>query len=280
MEVDKIVTRKKGFSHKENKCALTWAKKIILLRENGNKCKECGNGNIFVLDFHHICGEKDRNVALIIGNGSLDDARMEVKKCIVLCRNCHQQKHSKDGWGKNKKAIFLELIGINSCQECGFVGKNNACYDFHHILPNEKLFSFSNYFNKPSSIDPLLIDTKEKVLLEAKKCKVLCRNCHSLIHIRSERFERLKAYIFHKVKNYIGKKKIDGDLIKKLHDSGMTSPEIARKLNLGKTTVWGFLKRNNYLKYKGEPGLVTYWRKYYEQNNIRRKPKRSNTFSI
>ena len=164
--------------------------------------------------------------------------------------------------------IFLKLIGLDSCQKCGYKGGNNACLDFHHVDKNKKTFSFANYFSKPSSIDKNLIDTEAKILEEAKRCIVLCRNCHAIEHLSYSNFENLKDYIYHKVDNYVGKNEIDKNIIIKMHLEGKSGSEIARTLNLNKTTVCKVLTRNGY-KPSGEPGLITYWRKYREQNNIR-----------
>jgi len=260
---------KKGYSPKENKIALFWAKKIILVKEKGGKCEKCNIDDLFVLEFHHFVGGKEDDIGEILHNGSLDDARLEAKKCIILCRNCHQQIHGSDNdtKGNIKKTIMLESMGIDSCQLCGYRGENNACLDFHHIDPSLKTFSFSAYFNKPCSIDGDLIDSREKVLAEVRRCKVVCRNCHALIHLDSERFNRLKEYIYHKVNTYVGKKEVNGELIKTMHNDGMYAAEIGRKLNLSRSTVHHFLTRNNLLKFKGDPGLVTMWKNRKSDND-------------
>ena len=54
------------------------------------------------------------------------------------------------------------------CCLCGY-DKCIAALELHHINPEEKEFSFSNY-NSYKSLD-LLID-------ELKKCILLCSNCH------------------------------------------------------------------------------------------------------
>lgn len=268
----KKVTRKRGFTVRENKCALGWAKKIILVRESGGACSKCGNSNIFVLDFHHLDGSnKDKNIAQFITNNSLDEAREEAKKCIILCRNCHQQIHYSGNDKRSKeKGLFLKILGIYSCQECGYHGDNYACLDFHHIDPEEKRFSISRYFSRRCELSGI-VSSIEEVIEEAKKCKVLCRNCHSILHIKSERFKRIQEYINHKVENYKGKKKIDfelGETIKKMHcEEKIIAPEIARRLGFEKTTIIGFLKRNNCYKYKGESGLAIMWKKRKEEKN-------------
>src|SRR3954463_7688339 len=47
----------------------------------------CGEDRLLCLDFHHVRGEKTRNIADYISNGfSLDALKEEVIKCDVMCR--------------------------------------------------------------------------------------------------------------------------------------------------------------------------------------------------
>ena len=57
-------------------------------------CKYCGfRKHPAAIDFHHIKG-KDRNIAKMVNSGcSIDNLKKEMKKCIVLCSNCHRIEH-------------------------------------------------------------------------------------------------------------------------------------------------------------------------------------------
>lgn len=71
-----------------------------------------------------------------------------------------------------KREWFTDLVSKLSCEECGF--NHPGALDFHHIDPTEKDRSISRMvYNKVS---------KEKILLEISKCKVLCANCHRILH--------------------------------------------------------------------------------------------------
>lgn len=74
----------------------------------------------------------------------------------------------------NKKEAILLRGG--KCEICGFEynGKNAACFDFHHINPNEKIYN-------PSTALRL---SKEKRDMELSKCLLICANCHRLIHAK------------------------------------------------------------------------------------------------
>ncbi len=66
------------------------------------KCQKCGyNKCPEALDFHHIDPEeKEERIAKMISNNySLDKVKKEVKKCIVLCANCHREFHYYEKMG-------------------------------------------------------------------------------------------------------------------------------------------------------------------------------------
>ena len=57
------------------------------------KCSFCGENKYDLLDFHHI-EEKYKGVArLVADNESIDKIKLEMSKCIVLCKNCHIKEH-------------------------------------------------------------------------------------------------------------------------------------------------------------------------------------------
>lgn len=58
-------------------------------------CNKCGIKNPIILDFHHI-KEKSFNVATGIAHDyKRERIKNEIRKCIVLCANCHRIIHSK-----------------------------------------------------------------------------------------------------------------------------------------------------------------------------------------
>lgn len=71
-------------------------KKRKLIKKLGGKCKICGySKNIRALDFHH---QEPENKEFTIGDNLYRDIETlinEVKKCIVLCANCHRIQHCK-----------------------------------------------------------------------------------------------------------------------------------------------------------------------------------------
>jgi len=91
------------FSHKGTKCyscAHTKKRhnlKYKLIVENGGKCFNCGYKKCLgALQFHHK-NPKEKEFS-ISGNHTLKHKTLyeEVKKCIILCANCHSEESCKN----------------------------------------------------------------------------------------------------------------------------------------------------------------------------------------
>lgn len=69
--------------------------KIEMINLLGGKCSICGyNKCIDALDFHHQ-GNKEGHITTFIKNESRQKVLKEVKKCILLCANCHREVHHR-----------------------------------------------------------------------------------------------------------------------------------------------------------------------------------------
>jgi hypothetical protein len=69
----------------------------------GGKCQACGYAKCAAaLDFHH---ENEKNFDLSTGGFTRSWARIlaEVKKCILLCANCHRELHDAEGANRSRK---------------------------------------------------------------------------------------------------------------------------------------------------------------------------------
>lgn len=67
---------------------------------------------------------------------------------------------------RRKKQRLVRMFG-GCCSKCGY-SKNLAALDFHH--PDDK--------TKASNVGLLLPGSFNKAFFEAKKCVLLCSNCH------------------------------------------------------------------------------------------------------
>jgi hypothetical protein len=84
------------------------------------------------------------------------------------CKRCRQEKVSI--WRRKLKATLVEEAG-GRCALCGY-DRCQAALQFHHRDPGEKLFALSH-----QGITRSLAKARE----EARKCILLCANCHAEI---------------------------------------------------------------------------------------------------
>lgn len=65
--------------------------------KKSKKCKWCSESRWYVLDFHHRNGTiKKAGIAQMVHGSKYytkEDVLKEIKKCNVLCANCHREKH-------------------------------------------------------------------------------------------------------------------------------------------------------------------------------------------
>lgn len=71
--------------------------KLLIKARNllGGKCSNCGyNKCSAALEFHHISDNKEFTIAG--AKYSWNKLEKEIKKCILLCSNCHRELHNPD----------------------------------------------------------------------------------------------------------------------------------------------------------------------------------------
>ena len=70
-------------------------KDIISDMKANQGCVKCGDTRSYVLDYHHIDPTtKEGTIARMVSNHytSLNNETLEeIKKCVVLCANCHRE---------------------------------------------------------------------------------------------------------------------------------------------------------------------------------------------
>ena len=68
------------------------------------KCVNCGFDHPDALDFHHVIKSPDnQSVNELIRRDAYKAAREEIKKCVVLCANCHRVHHADERLVKKQK---------------------------------------------------------------------------------------------------------------------------------------------------------------------------------
>jgi hypothetical protein len=96
------------------------------------------------------------------------------KFCSRLCKNkayngCYDFQKSR---GLRRKKQLVKLFG-GRCSACGY-NRCDAALSFHHQNPSQKRFSLD--------LRGLSNRTWDSILVEAKKCVLLCLNCHAEVH--------------------------------------------------------------------------------------------------
>ena len=62
----------------------------------GEKCCICGyNKCVTALEFHHINPQEKEFTLSTNANIGFEKAKEEIKKCILVCANCHREIHAK-----------------------------------------------------------------------------------------------------------------------------------------------------------------------------------------
>lgn len=74
--------------------------------------------------------------------------------------------------GLQRKFTLLQLLG-NRCSKCGY-NKNIAALCFHHVDSSTKELELD--------MRSLSNNAYTRLLAEAKKCVLLCHNCHAEVH--------------------------------------------------------------------------------------------------
>jgi len=60
-------------------------------------CARCSENHVACMDFHHVDPkDKEYSVSDLISNKMFTKAYKEIKKCIVLCANCHRKLHYEE----------------------------------------------------------------------------------------------------------------------------------------------------------------------------------------
>jgi hypothetical protein len=180
-ETSKRIAAKSKTKYQEKKPE---TKQKLLDHVGQHSCQICGAKES--LCFHHRNPTK-KSFDIKWGlthSYSLTSLKKEASKCDILCANCHTIHHYVgERWHAKRarriKLAILEAIHKPCCERCGFT--NVTALSFHHVDPATKKFGISEacYSNFPM----------EEILTEAKKCQVLCMNCHFITHVESQLHE-------------------------------------------------------------------------------------------
>ena len=91
---ENYLKNKKWYLERNKKYKHSMTEYISEAKEGG--CVICGyNKTKWSLSFHHRHKEeKERDINSIRRNGGINQLKKEIKKCIVVCNNCHGEIHA------------------------------------------------------------------------------------------------------------------------------------------------------------------------------------------
>ncbi len=101
----KAKVTKSGRAGECKQCKAVRTKKLrderceMLLKMFESKCSDCGreDDRHSFFDFHHINKENKLWDVKQIMYGNIDKILTEAGKCVMLCPNCHRERHLSDG---------------------------------------------------------------------------------------------------------------------------------------------------------------------------------------
>jgi len=169
-------------------------------------CAECGfKADAAALDFAHIDpATKDDKLG---GNGiasgwGMPRIKAEIKKCRVLCSNCHRTEthNDKDKFTlkptsftkdaisnrarktKNRALVsrYKTICGCSMCDHKGIA----ATYDLDHIAKDTK--DHTKAGNSAIGYEW----GRDRIKAEIRKCRVLCSNCHRIETKRNDHYQK------------------------------------------------------------------------------------------
>lgn len=149
-------------------------------RKTERGCARCDEEDAACLDFHHREDEdKAGNICDLVTRGwGRERLRDELRKCVVLCANCHREEHAdmdspRAGARAHQRRIVVDHKDEQGCARCQ-EDVPPAALDCHHRDDTEKNTSVGRLISDGCSMD----DLRE----ELAKCVVLCANCHRKEH--------------------------------------------------------------------------------------------------
>lgn len=151
---------------------------LIRAIKEGSPCSDCERKfPYFVMDFdHRDRTTKVKDISLLVKQyAPWHKVLDEVKKCDLVCANCHRLRTYK---GQNcyrsrryeyHRVILDQLKATTPCLDCGN-GFKPCQLDFDHLGIEVKKANVAQLMDHPTEV----------LLQELSKCHLVCANCHRI----------------------------------------------------------------------------------------------------
>jgi hypothetical protein len=202
---------------REDKFILRWSKRYRAFNELGGKCVNCGETNIFLMDFHHLDqNTKEYGISKLSSKASWDELKLEIDKCVLLCSNCHRLHHLREIEIKFNNNIELIIEKSKTVDEIKRP-KLDDNYIYDMLLKEFSLNFIAKSINKD-------VSTIRDVAI---------------------RLEKLHGVKLIKTRNEYNKsvEKITEDDLVKLYNDGYRAKEIAEMYQMCKSTLFSRIKK-------------------------------------
>ena len=84
-----------------------------------------------------------------------------------------QQHRTKRAIYRKKRRAEHRIFISQFLTACKYCGASDALY-FHHRVPRQKLYKVSKMWGM----------TETRILMEIRKCEIVCKPCHAALHAR------------------------------------------------------------------------------------------------
>lgn len=145
-------------------------------------CTDCAEPDHVVLEFDHL-ETKQRNVSTLVNHGaSLARIAEEIRRCEVVCVNCHRRRTAERSGSRRLGEAFqpspsrplrqrnaeyvMAALERSGCVDCG--ERDLVVLDFDHL--DGKVAAVSQLARNECSI--------ARLEAEIAKCVIRCANCH------------------------------------------------------------------------------------------------------
>ena len=177
------------------------ALRLILLHHLAtHPCTDCGETDLRVLELDHVLPRSSYVAELLSDCARPDAVRDEIKRCEVVCANCHRRRTAKrGGWkrlrpdqeeplhrkpfiDRNLRWVY-EQLSRASCVDCG--------------LEDPLVLEHDHVGDKRDSVMALVHNgySRANIEKEIAQCEVRCVNCHRRRHVESGAWFRSRALI-------------------------------------------------------------------------------------